>query len=151
MSWSMDRKLQRHRADSLRQHGFLVYELMCVLAFHRVTPKAEGSENETPKKCGGVSPQLTSAVSFPVGSMAEPWPKTNLVYSRTARKPVVAITLIIQCQNKIAVTRLITYSPCVEYGWLCFSFKARNASERLHVKYREGSWAYPSPSVLTSL
>jgi len=108
---------------------------MRVLAFQRVTPKAEGYENETPKasrgeKCGGVSPQLTSAVSFPAGSMAEPWPKTNLVYSRTVRKPVVAITLIIQCQNKIAVTRLITYSPCVEYGWLCFSHSRPETHQR---------------------
>jgi len=26
----MDRKLQRHRADSLRQHGFLVFLLLCL-------------------------------------------------------------------------------------------------------------------------
>jgi len=28
----MDRKLQRHRADSLRQHGFLVRNLFSLLA-----------------------------------------------------------------------------------------------------------------------
>jgi len=30
----MDRKLQRHRADSLRQHGFLVLYLLAAFVFY---------------------------------------------------------------------------------------------------------------------
>jgi len=33
----MDRKLQRHRADSLRQHGFLVFSLQNMLNYRTST------------------------------------------------------------------------------------------------------------------
>ena len=41
---------------------------------------------------------LVSAVSSPSGVRAEPWPKMDLVRSRAARKPLVAIILsILKC------------------------------------------------------